>query len=147
MIHMMIFTILSIIMAVTCSCSNNSFISGDKCYCNAEADKLNACVKAKSPNWPFIKDPSASKSDCPDPVTDSAGFDSCIKSRSPQKDPNGDKIVSECISSTGAKSTDGSSSSPVDSASTSIRTDSGKQSSANSISNSFLALFLIAMSI
>lgn len=98
---------------VECACPNGrSWAIESRCYCGPEADKIETCVRAIAPNWPFAGDkpsgasPPADTSSCPDPVQDPTGFSSCVSKKVNDSVPkslgNAGKIAQDCAASTKA---------------------------------------------
>ena len=88
-----------------CGSSGNTWQANNQCYCGNEGKKLGECVFKASPTWPLLPAKLGKDTQCPSPVTDSAGFSKCTQDKIKQADPNAQSTVNSCVSSTGAKST------------------------------------------
>ena len=54
----LIFLLVTVVTSVAkslmdCGCVNNTTLDGNKCYCDEESRKINACLRSIAPNWPF----------------------------------------------------------------------------------------------
>ncbi|KAI9139609.1 hypothetical protein BKA69DRAFT_1176538 [Paraphysoderma sedebokerense] len=82
-----------------CFCQDGKTWSvNGQCFCGAEYEKMQQCVRSIAPNYPFEPSKGGDPSNCPDPDQDQVGFDKCIESGMPKELKDKSEIEQKCAS-------------------------------------------------